>query len=66
MVFKAMEGLGYRMVSRLLPTITASAKVCNCQPGESWCQNKATSNYCTCKSDCINVTCRCSPAGCGN
>jgi hypothetical protein len=63
-MFKSLETFGYRMVNRLLPQVTASAKVCGCDPGSSWCRNRATNDYCRCGGDCVTVTCSCNPAGC--
>jgi len=62
-MIKMAERIGYRIVSRFLPTITASAKVCNCQPGESWCQSSTV--RCHCASDCVSVSCICPIGGCG-
>ncbi|SCG54578.1 hypothetical protein [Micromonospora coxensis] len=65
-MFKAAENLGYRIVSRFLPTVTASAGTCACTPYDGWCKDKLRSTYCTCGADCKTITCRCNPAGCGN
>lgn len=63
---RMLESIGYRMVSRFLPQVTAAAGVCSCDPGYGWCRNKALSDYCRCNSDCKSTTCWCNPAGCGN
>jgi hypothetical protein len=61
-MIKIVESVGYRIVSRFLPTITAAAKECNCQPGESWCQSSAV--RCRCAGNCISVVCICPFGGC--
>lgn len=57
-----LESIGYRIVSRFLPNVTASAKPCACDAGSSWCQSPAV--RCTCWSDCQGSTCICPINGC--
>ena len=61
-MIKLVESYGYRIVSRFLPTITASAKPCNCLFGVLWCL--CLSFWCWCGSDCITVACICPIGGC--
>ncbi|MGB2568615.1 hypothetical protein ACPFP2_09225 [Micromonospora citrea] len=56
------EGIGYRVLSRFLPTATAAAGVCGCVPNDCWCRSGTT--RCCCKADCVTVTCWCPAGGC--
>jgi hypothetical protein len=49
------EDLGYRMVSRFLPNVTAAASICACDPGSWYC--KPGLLKCTCLSDCKTIRC---------
>jgi hypothetical protein len=59
---KIAESFGYRMVNRLLPQVTASAKICGCDPGTSWCRSMTV--RCKCAGDCVTVSCICPVGGC--
>ncbi|MEV4481411.1 hypothetical protein [Micromonospora coxensis] len=52
---KKLEGVGYRMLSRFVPTVEAKAYDCVCTPGTRWGIN---GGYCWCSSDCRSVLCR--------
>jgi hypothetical protein len=50
------EELGYRMVSRFVPKVTAAAAPCTCEPGFSYC--KPGLIRCTCLSNCRTISCK--------
>lgn len=53
-----IERLGTRMLSRFVPTVTASAGWCSCEPNSWWCCKPDPvdkTNYCYCYSG--NGTC---------
>ncbi|MCZ7418847.1 hypothetical protein O7605_04855 [Verrucosispora sp. WMMA2121] len=55
-MISAFERLGTVLLNRLVPSATAAAGPCSCEPGTWWCCNAGTSgNYCYCEAN--NGTC---------
>ena len=51
---KKLEGIGYRMLSRFVPTVDAKAYECVCEAGSYW---GIRGGYCYCSTDCRRITC---------